>query len=439
MKRIYNNQTKEKIGEKVKVAGWINTRRDHGKIVFLDLRDKSGILQAVGEAIDKEIQAEYAVEAEGTVKERPKKMQNPKLETGNVELEIEKIKVLAKSASLPFELDSELTLPVLLDHRPITLRTDKNKAILKVQEGVTESFRSFMRGAGFTEFHAPTIVPTATEGGAELFPIDYYDKKAYLAQSPQLYKQIMVGIFEKVFTVNHAYRAEPSVTTRHISEYVSLDAEMGFIDSWQDIMVVCSKLVKSILKDLEENYQRELDLFSVSLPKIKDEIPKLKLQEALDILYERTGKDQRKEPDLDPEGEKEICKYAKEKHNSDFIFITHYPTSKRPFYTFADPENPELTLSFDLLCKGLEIVTGGQRINEYDQLLENIKKWGNDPKEFSFYLQAFKYGMPPEGGFALGMERLVKQILELENIRQVIPFPRDMQRIDQRLIDKNND
>ncbi len=435
MKRIYNKETINHIGEKVKVAGWISSRRDHGKIVFLDLRDKTGLLQVVGESLEEKIQGESVVQIEGKVKERPEKMQNKDLETGKVELEIEKIEVLSRANPLPFDLEGELTLPVALDYRPLVLRTPKNKAIFKIEEGITESFRNNVKKMGFTEFHSPTIVPTASEGGSELFPIDYYDKKAYLAQSPQLYKQIMVGVFEKVFTITHAYRAEPSLTTRHIAEYVSLDLEMGFIDSWQELMETGEKIIKGILKDIQKNYQKELGLFSVSLD-TEFEIPRIKLKEALEILYKRTKKDQRQEPDLDPEGEREICKYVKEKYNSDFVFITHYPVSKRPFYTYPDPENPELTLSFDLLYKGLEIVTGGQRIHDYNQLLKNIKKWGNDPKDFDFYLQAFKYGMPPEGGMAIGLERVVKQMLSLNNIREAIPFPRDMQRIDQKLNEK---
>ncbi|MDD5606258.1 MAG: aspartate--tRNA(Asn) ligase [Candidatus Pacebacteria bacterium] len=433
MKKIYINQTPEYIGKKITISAWIDTRRDHGKVVFLDLKDKSGILQAVGQCLGKEFQPQCVIQVQGKIKQRPEKMQNKKLETGKIELEIETIKLLTESEPFPFDINDKLTLPILLDYRPITLRNPKIRAIFKIEEGITESFRKNMRALDFTEFHAPAIVPSTTEGGAEVFSLDYYNSKAYLAQSPQLYKQIMVGVFERVFTVAHAYRAEPSVTTRHIAEYVSLDAEMGFIDSWKDIMEVCEKLIKNILNDLEKNYKKELKIFLATIPEIKGKIPVLTLQEALDILYKLTKKDQRNEPDLDPEGEKEICQYIKEKYGSDFVFITHFPVSKRPFYTFPDPENPKLTLSFDILCRGLEIVTGGQRINDYKKLLENIKKWGNNPETFSFYLQAFKYGMPPEGGFALGLERMVKQILGLENIREAIPFPRDMQRIDQRL------
>lgn len=435
MKRILNLETKKYLGKKVKVCGWVNSRRDHGRIVFLDLRDRSGILQVVSTPdLAKSVKDEYVLEIEGEVRKRPIKMVNPELETGEIELKTQKIKILAKAEILPFDLkDLKLSLPVLLDYRPLTLRNKKIKAIFKIQEEVIFSFRKTMKDLGFTEFQAPTIVPIATEGGAEVFHIDYFNYDAYLAQSPQLYKQILVGVFEKVFTVTHAYRAEPSVTTRHMTEYISLDAEMGFIDSWQELLDTCEIIMKNIFADVEKNCSRELKLFKAEIPRISTKIPRLKMREAQEIIFERTGGDHRKEPDLEPEDEKEICKFAKEKHNSELIFITHFPTKKRPFYTYPDPEDPEYTLSFDLLCRGLEIVTGGQRINEYDKLAKNIKKWGNKIKDFKYYLQAFKYGMPPEGGFALGAERIVKQVLGLENVREASLFPRDMERIDQRL------
>ena len=435
MQRILNIETIKYSGKKAKVCGWVNSRRDHGGIVFLDLRDRSGILQVVSSPdLVKDIKEEYILEIEGEVKKRPIKMANFELETGQIELNAQKIKILAKARSLPFDLkELKLSLPKLLDYRPLTLRNEKIKAIFQIEEEVISSFRKAIKNLGFNEFQAPTIVPVATEGGAEVFHIDYFDKDAYLAQSPQLYKQIMVGVFERVFTITHAYRAEPSVTTRYLTEYISLDAEMGFINSWEDLMDTCEIVIRNIFSDIEENCQKELKMFGKILPKLSKKIPRLKMRQAQEIIFQRRGRDNRKKPDLEPEDEKEICQFSKEKYNSELIFITHYLTKKRPFYTFADPEDPEYTLSFDLLCRGLEIVTGGQRINEYEKLVKNIKKWGNKTKDFEFYLQAFKYGMPPEGGFAIGAERIVKQILELGNVREASLFPRDMERIDQRL------
>ncbi len=436
MKRVFIAETVKHLDKKVRVCGWVNSRRDHGGIVFLDLKDITGVIQVVckPESI-KEVRDEYVLAIEGTIGKRPAKMVNKELVTGEIELKADEVELLAESDSLPFDLrgDLKVRLPTLLDYRPLTLRNEKVKAIFKITEKVINSFRKTLKSLDFTEFQAPSIVPVATEGGAEVFHIDYFDYDAYLAQSPQLYKQIMVGVFERVFTVSHAYRAEPSVTTRHITEYISLDAEMGFIDSWEEILDTCQTIVYNIISDVSEEYTEELRLFGINLSKPKNPIPRLKMREAQKIILERTGRDNRKESDLEPDDEKEICKWAEEKHNSEFVFITHYPTNKRPFYTFPDPEDPEYTLSFDLLYKGLEIVTGGQRINDYKQLRKNIEKWGNDIKNFTFYLQAFKYGMPPEGGFALGSERMVKQMLNLESIKEASLFPRDMTRIDQSL------
>jgi len=435
MQRITNSETVKYLGKIIRVSGWVNSRRDHGGIVFLDLRDGSGILQIVAKPdLVEGVKDEYVLDIEGEVQKRPIKMVNPELETGEIELKAQKIKILAKADSLPFDLrDLKLTLPRLLDYRPLTLRNRKIRAIFKVEEELISSFRKTMKDLGFTEFESPAIVPATAEGGAEVFHIDYFNHDAYLSQSPQLYKQIVLGAFEKVFTVTHVFRAEPSVTTRHLCEYISLDIEMGFIDSWQDLMDTCENLIKNIFSNIENNCQRELKIFGVTVPKISSKIPRIKMREAQEIIFKRTGKDHRKEMDLDPEDEREICEFAKEKHGSELIFITHYPTKKRPFYTYPDPEDEDYTLSFDLLCRGLEVVTGGQRINDYKKLTENIKKWGNEVKDFKFYLQTFKYGMPPEGGFALGAERMTKQILGLENIREASLFPRDMGRIDQRL------
>lgn len=435
MSRILNVETPKHIGEKVRVSGWVDSRRDHGGIVFLDLRDRSALLQVVCKPeVIKNVKEEWVVEIEGLVQERPQRMINPELETGKVELQAETIKILAKAEPLPFDIkDLKLSLPMLLDWRPLILRNNQIKNIFKIEEEVVNGFRQTLNGLGFTEFQAPTIVPANAEGGAAVFRINYYNYDAYLAQSPQLYKQILVGIFERVFCVNKVFRAEPSVTTRHLAEYVSLDAEMGFIDSWEDLMNTCQEIIKNILNNLQEKHSRALENLKATLPLTGEKIPRLKMREAQQIIFERTGRDNRQAPDLEPEDEKEICNFAKEKYGSDFVFITHYPTKKRPFYTFQDPADPEYTLSFDLLCRGLEITTGGQRINDYERLIENIKKWGNKPEDFSYYLQTFKFGLPPEGGFAFGLERIVKQFLGLENVREASLFPRDMERIDQRL------
>jgi len=441
MKRILSSQAVKNVGKKIKVSGWVQSIRLHGKIVFIDLRDRKGIIQIVFTPKNKDVydlsqtlKSEWVVSVEGTVKERPEKMINPEIESGIIELGGEKIEVLSESEPLPFELKNlNLSLANLLDHRPLTLRNEKIKAIFKIKEEMIQGFRESLREMDFSEFQAPVIVPTATEGGAEIFKLGYFGYNAYLAQSPQFYKQIMVGINERAFTIAHVCRAEPSMTTRHMSEYISLDAELGFIDSWNDVLDICETTVRNIFKNIEKKCSEELKLFEEKVPDLKSEFPKIKMREAQEIIFQRTGRDNRKEPDLEPQDEKEIWAWAKEKHNSDFVFITHYPTSKRPFYTYRDPEDPEYTLSFDLLYRGLEIITGGQRINNYKDLVASIKEQGNDPKDFSFYLQTFRYGMPPEGGFAIGSERLVKQTIGLSSVKEASLFPRDMIRIDQRL------
>jgi len=434
MERTLAGETPKKIDKQVFLKGWINTRRDHGKVVFLDLRDRSGIVQVVTDKKAADLRVEDVVEISGKVKKRPKEMVNSQLETGGIEIKAEKIKVLAKAEILPFDTGLEklkVSLPTLLDYRSLTLRHPRVKAVFKVQEAIVASFREGLGKLGFTEVFVPTIVATATEGGAEIFPVKYFDYEVFLAQSPQFFKQVMTSIFERVFTIAHAYRAEPSVTTRHLTEYIGLDAEMGFIDDWQEIIDVIEAVVKNIFKDVKKNCPQELALFKVKLPKVSAKIPRIKLREAQEIIYKTTGRDLRKASDLDPQGEREISQWAAEQKGSELVFITHYPAKKRPFYTYPDPKDPDYTLSFDLIGRGVEWVTGSQRINDYEMLIKNIKKWGYDPKKFEIpYLQAFKYGMPPEGGFCLGLERITQNILGLQNVREASLFPRDMERVD---------
>lgn len=434
MKRILACETQKKLNKKVLLKGWVNTRRDHGKIVFLDLRDRSGIVQVVMEKKAPDLKPEDVIEVVGKVRKRPKEMINPRIKTGGVEVAAEKVKILAKAASLPFDTGLEtlkISLPTLLDFRGLTLRHPKVKAIFKVQEVIVQSFRETLKSLDFTEIFVPTIVATATEGGAEIFPVKYFDYDVFLAQSPQFFKQIMVGIYERVFTIAHAYRAEPSMTTRHLTEYIGLDGELGFIDSWQEIMDVVEAVVKDIFKAVKENAESELTIFNATLPKTSTKIPRIKLREAQEIIYKNTGRDLRKASDLDPQGERDISDWSLKEKGSELIFITHYPAKKRPFYTYPDPKDPKYTLSFDLIGRGVEWVTGSQRINDYKRLVSNLKKWGYGPKNFEIpYLQAFKYGMPPEGGFCLGLERITQNILGLKNVREASLFPRDIERVD---------
>ena len=437
MKTVYISDTPNLVGKEVELRGWVNTIRNHKKIVFIDLRDSTGVVQVVGDSTFASLSPESVVSIKGLIKKRLTKLINTKIKTGNIEVEAKEFTVLALAKELPFDMSKEkldVSLPILLDYRSLTLRHQSIRSIFKVQETIVQTFRKTMKDHGFTEIQTPTIVATATEGGAEVFPVSYFQYKAFMAQSPQFYKQIMVSIFEKVFTVAHAYRAEPSVTTRHLTEYVGLDVEMGFIDSWTELMDMAENMLKSIFEAVKMNHADVLTAHGVEIPAIEKNIPRIKLVEAKEIIFKRTGRDIRKEPDLDPEGERELSKWAAETQGSDLVFVSHYPTKKRPMYTHPDPKNPEETLSFDLIGKGQEWITGGQRINNYDDLVANIKKWGQNPDNFEIpYLQAFKFGMPPEGGFCLGLERITMNILGLSNIREASLFPRDMERVDVKL------
>lgn len=422
MSRTLIKDTPQNIDKEVMIKGRVLGRRDHGKIVFLNVTDRTGEIQIVVEldkvSLPDSVRSQTIIEITGTISKRPDKLVNPDMITGGIEMQSTEVKVLADSEITPFDISEteNTSLPILFDNRPFTLRDEKIKNIFKVQEDLINGFRKTLKAEDFTEFQSPAIVGNAPEGGSEVFKLDYYGKDAYLAQSPQVYKQMLVGVYERVFTIAKAYRAEPSATTRHLSEYISLDVEWGYINSWKEIMETCEKTVKGMIDNTDVEFDTSV------------EIPRIKLREAQEIL----GSD-KSEPDLNPEEERKICEWAKEKYGSEFIFITHFPTKKRPFYTYPDPEDPEYTLSFDLLFRGLEIVTGGQRIHDYKQLVENIKKWGNKEEDFDFYLQAFKYGMPPEGGFAIGTERVTKQLLGLKNVAEASLFPRNMERIDKRL------
>lgn len=442
MQRTIISNVVKKIDQEVLLKGWVRVIRAHGKLAFFDLRDGSGIVQIVvnkqvsNEAFEEslKLQPEFVVEVIGLVKKRPSKTENKKLTTGNVEIEAKEINILQKAEVLPFDMggkDLNLELPTLLDYRTLTLRHPHISYIFKIQEKICEGFRKAAKSLGCTEVFIPTIVPSATEGGADLFGLNYYEHKAYLAQSPQLYKQMLVPIFEKVFTIAHAYRAEPSVTTRHLSEVTQMDCEFGFVD-FETLLNYLEQVGTETLKYAQSECEIELELFGVEKVAF-GKIPRLTLREIQEIIFKEFGRDNRKEKDLTPQDEIDICKWAKEKHRSDFVTVTHFPTKAKAFYTMPDPSDSEYSLSFDFLFRGVEIMSGSQRINDYKQLVVTIKDRGLDPKKFEMYLQSFKYGMPPEGGFSFGLERLTMKFLGLKNIREASLFPRDMERVDERL------
>lgn len=436
MERTLIADTPKHIGEKVKIKGFVHVVRAHGKIDFADICDRSGVIQVVGGEDLAALKPQYVVEIEGMVNERPEKMVNEKIETGKVELSVEKVIVIAKSDEMPFDMGAEelnLELPTLLDYRSLTLRHPKVKAIFKVQEVVIDAFRRALQAKDFMEFQAPSIISSVPEGGAEVFKVDYFGRSTYLSQSPQLYKSLLVGAFERVFSVNKIFRAEPSVTTRHLTEATSLDAEFGFIDSWEEVQEMEEYVVRFIFAEVEKKCAKELAMFGASLPKLSDKIPQVKLRDAQEIIYKRTGRDSREEKDLAPEDEREICKWALEEKGSDLVFVSHFVTKKKPFYVYPDPDDPTYAYSVDLLGRGVEWSSGGQRLNDYKTILEHIHEWGLREKDVELYLQAFRYGVPPLGGFALGAERVTMHILGLKNIREASLFPRDMERVDIRL------
>lgn len=426
MKRTVINELNNKINDKVKVSGWIHRIRKLKSFSFLVLRDRTGVVQCVlnNSILEEGMRLESVVEIEGMVVEGKNSL-------NNFEIQGESLKVISLvNEELPIEINNEtlnINLDTMLNNRVLSLRHEKINAIFKIQNILAEAFREFLLKEGFTEIFTPKLVSEGAEGGTEIFEVKYFDQKAYLAQSPQFYKQMMVAAgFERVFEIAQVYRAEEHNTNRHLNEYVSMDFEMGFIEDEKDVMDMEEELLKFTLEKIRERGHKYIQLLNIDVPKIEDYIPRMKLSEAIEILKTQYGKVEL-EGDLDPEGERLICSYAKEKLNSDFIFLTHYPRRKRPMYTM--PSGEKETHSFDLLFRGMEITTGGQRIHKYDELIENMKYKGLNPDNYSSYTSVFKYGVPKHGGLAIGLERLTSQLIGLENVREASLIPRDRTRL----------
>jgi nondiscriminating aspartyl-tRNA synthetase len=439
MERTLISALREHVGKEVLINAVVNVARQQGKMAFFDFRDRSGVIQGVvfgkPEVLEvaKELTQEYSVVVTGIVNQRPEKMVNANVQNGDIELEITGIEILNPAEAMPFDMDAELNIDTLLDYRPLTLRRPRERAIFKIQATIVRAYGEYMRSQGFTEFQAPKLVGGDAEGGAEVFKVKYFkDVDASLATSPQLYKQMLVGVFERVYTFATAFRAEKSATTRHLSEYTSLDAEMGFIKDHLDIMRVETGLMKYISAELSKANASDLMTLGMELPAIPagDLFPHMKLREAQELIKEKTGKDKVGEPDLEPEDERWLCEYSKEELGSDFIFITHYPVSKRPFYTYEDESDPGFTKSFDMLFRGVEVTTGGQRVHSLAVLKEKLAAKKLDPANFEFYFQAFKYGIPPHGGWGMGLERLTAKFCGVANVKEATLFPRDINRID---------
>ncbi len=421
--RTLTAELKGRLDQEVTVQGWVHRIRELGKVSFVLLRDRSGMAQLVFDG-----KVDFTLES--VLAATGKAMANEKA-PGGVELHVRSTELLSRAApDLPVPVNQEpskLSLEAVLDHRMISLRNPWILAIFRVQDTILRAFADHLRGEGFTEIKTSKLIGTETEGGTGLFSVEYFDTHVYLAQSPQLYKQTLVSSgLERVFEVNYAYRAEKHETPRHLNEYVSLDVEMAFIESEHDLMDLEARILCSIFERVRAENARELEMWGAAAPDPQgmEKAPRISYEAAKGIVSERGG---HKVYELNPEGERLLCEWAAEKHGVEAVFVTEFPRKKRPFYAF--PLDNRVTRSFDLLFRGLEITTGGRRINDYGMLLENIRTFGLNPDSLADYLQIFKYGCPPHGGFAIGLERLTQKILGLANVKEAALFPRDRRRV----------
>lgn len=429
MERVKVAHLAEHVGERVRLAGWAHHQRQLAQITFLLLRDVSGIGQvvvddpAVRQHLDA-LQGETVVEITGLV---VASAQAP----GGFEVHDPVITVLGEAVdAAPFEMrrrELDASLPMLLDHAAVSLRHPRQRAALAISAASLAGFRSALDGRGFTEIQTPKIVAAATESGANVFGINYFGRPAYLAQSPQLYKQMMVGVFERVYETGPVFRAEPHDTVRHLAEYVSLDAELGFITDHRAVEVVVRDVLAAMVTAVRARAHDAVGLLDLELPDVPAQIPRIHFHDAQQMIEAATGETVVGEPDLAPAHERWLGDWAVAEHGSEFVFVEGYPMAKRPFYTHPDPDRPEYSNSFDLLFRGLELVTGGQRLHRYHDYLAVLDS--ATAEALAGYLDAFRYGMPPHGGFAIGLERWTARLTGASNIRQVTAFPRDIKRL----------
>lgn len=409
----------------VTLHGMVHALRDLGGVTFLTLRTREGLVQCVCPRRPEGVREECAVSVSGLLRPEPRA-------PGGAELAEARFTVLSRPAApppVPLSKKSSVSLDTELSLRPVTLRAPRARAVFRIQAAVCRAFREFLQEEDFTEIHTPKLGRAGAEGGSSQFRVDYFGRKAVLAQSPQLYKQVMVGVFERVYEIGPVFRAEKHATQRHLNEYTSLDLEMGFLRSFTDLMALEQGFLRRLVDLLRREYAGELALLGAELPDAQH-IPAVRFDEAKRLAADAYGYAIREPYDLEPEEEQHIGRYAKEVWGSDFVFVTHYPGRKRPFYTMDDPEDPRYTLSFDLLFRGVEITTGGQRIHNYGQQVEKLKARGMEPEDFSGYLLFHKHGAPPHGGLGIGLERLTMQLCGLDNIRRASLFPRDRTRLE---------
>ena len=418
-------------GKEIRMNGAVHTIRHMGEVAFVILRKSRGLVQCVYEAggtdFDiRDLKEESAVEVMGVVKAEERAPQG-------FEIRLKEIRVLSQPAEpLPLAVSKwklNTSLETKLSLRPISLRNVRERAKFKIQEGIVRGFRDYLLSQGFTEIRTPKIVARGAEGGSNVFKLEYFNKKAELGQSPQFYKQTMVGVYDRVFEAAPVFRAEKHNTTRHLNEYTSLDFEMGYIDSFRDVMDMETGMLQYVMRLLEQEYKKELDMLGVTLPEV-GRIPAVRFDQAKELVSRKYDRKIRNPYDLEPEEELLIGRYFKEEYGSDFVFVTHYPSKKRPFYAMDDPEDPKFTLSFDLMFRGLEVTTGGQRIHDYREITDKMEKRGMDPEDIASYLMIFKYGMTPHGGLGIGLERLTMRLLDEQNVREASMFPRDVTRLE---------
>ncbi len=426
------SEFKNHVGEEVTIKGAIHNIRDMSDFAFIIVRTARELIQCVYSPEFSDYRLDDKVVEQSSAKIRGKVVKSETRDgSERYELQIHDIQILSVPAAIPPVVISKkqinCDLNINLDYRPVTLRNPKERAIFKIQEGIQRGFREYLMSQGFTEVHTPKINFAGAEGGTNVFKLDYFGKQVYLAQSPQLYKQALVPVYERVFEIAPVFRAEHHDTSRHLNEYISMDFEMGFIESFTDIMNMETGVLKYIMELLKKEYAPEVELLKVDIPEIKS-IPCVKFKDAKELCVKKL-KNITDMKDFEPEEEAFLGKWAKQQFNSDFLFVTHYLSKKRPFYTMDDPEDPEVTLSFDLLFRGIEITSGGQRIHDYNMQVEKMKRLGMNPDEFETYLMLHKYGAPPHGGLGLGLERLTMHLLGFKNVRYATMFPRDINRV----------
>jgi len=418
-------------GQQIRIAGWLHRRRVLKSLTFLVVRDRSGLAQVVlatpaEAAAAAGLAEETVIAVTGTVTANP---QAP----GGAELVSPAITPLSGPAEPPpFDLyrpTVTATLPTILDHAPASLRHPLLHAPFEISAAALAGFRAALDGLGFTEVSTPKIVRSATESGANVFALDYFGRRAFLAQSPQFYKQAMVGVFERVYETGPVFRAEPSDTARHLAQYCSLDAEFGFVADHHDVMAVLRDVTAGMVDAIAGRAGAAVERLGARLPAVPAEIPWIHIAEAQELLAKHTAEDPRGEPDLAPAHERWLSDWALREHGSDFLYVTGYPMAKRPFYTHPEPGRPGYSNSFDLLFRGLEIVTGGQRLHRHADYLAALAARGEDPAPYASYLAVFAAGMPPHGGFAMGLERWTARLTGAANVRSATLFPRDIHRL----------